>query len=59
MSINIISVYDPQQGCSEDEKDFFWHQLNCILAGIPDGVELIVAGDLNGHVRRDREGMER
>jgi hypothetical protein len=37
----------------------FWNQLNGTLAGIPEGEELIVAGDLNGHVRRDRERVER
>ena len=36
----------------------FWNQLNCILAGIADGEELIVVGDLNRHAGRDREGME-
>ena len=59
MSINILSAYAPQQGCSQEEKDLFWNQLESILTGIPEGEELIVAGDLNGHVGMDREGIER
>ena len=58
MSINVIPVYAPQQGCSQAEKDLFWNQLNGTLSGIPEGEDLIVAGDLNGHVGRDREGVE-
>ena len=59
MSINILSAYAPQQGCSQEEKDLFWKQLESILTGIPEGEELIAAGDLNGHVGMDREGIER
>ena len=59
MSINILSAYAPQQGCSQEEKDLFWNQLESILTGIPEGEELIVAGDLNGHVGMDGEGIER
>ena len=54
MSINILSVYALQQGCSQEEKNLFWNQLESILTGIPEGEKLIVAGDLNGHVGMDR-----
>ena len=59
MSINILTAYAPQQGCSQEEKDLFWNQLESILTGIPEGEELIVAADQNGHVEMDREGIER
>ena len=59
MSINILSAYAPQQGCSQEEKDLFWKLLESILTGIPEGEELIAAGDLNGHVGMDREEIER
>ena len=42
--------------CSQEETDLFWNQFESILTGIPEGEELIVAGDLNGHVGMDREG---
>ena len=47
MSINILSAYAQQQGCNQEEKDLFWNQLESILTGIPEGEELIVAGDPN------------
>ena len=37
----------------------FWNQLESILTGAPEGEELIVAGDLNGSVGMDGEGIER
>jgi exonuclease III len=56
---NIVSVYAPQQGCEEQEKDRFWTELGAVCDGVPDSEELIVAGDLNGHVGVDRGGFER
>ena len=37
----------------------FWNQLESILTGASEGEKLIVAGDLNGHVGKDGEGIER
>ena len=37
----------------------FWNQLESILTGASEGEKLIVAGDLNGHVGMDGEGIER
>ena len=59
MSITILSAYAPQQGCSQEEKDLFWNQMDGVMSGIPSSKEVIVAGDLNGHVGRDRPGVER
>jgi exonuclease III len=56
---NIISVYAPQQGCDPEEKDLFWNLLDEVVREIPSTEELIVAGDMNGHVGRDREAFER
>lgn len=44
MSINIVSAFAPQQGCSQ-ERDLFWNQLDGILNGIPEGKELMLAGE--------------
>ena len=54
-----VSAYTPQQGCEEEEKDRFWTQLGAISDSIPTSKELIVAGDLNGHVGIERDGFER
>ena len=56
---NIFSVYAPQQGCESEEKDVFWNQLEEVIGGIPSTEELIVAGDMNGHVGRERGVFER
>ena len=56
---NIFSVYPPQQGCESEENDVFWNQLEEVIEGIPSTEELIVAGDMNGHVGRERGVFER
>ena len=33
--MNIISVYAPQVGCSDDEKLTFWEELDDVLQSIP------------------------
>ena len=42
---NIISVYAPQVGCSEDEKLTLWEELDDVLQSIPDKEGLVVIGD--------------
>jgi len=37
----------------------FWNQMDGVMNGIPSSKEVIVAEDLNGHVGRDRSGVER
>ena len=56
---NIVSAYAPQQGCQEEEKETFWTQLGAVSDSMPASEELIVAGDLNGHVGVERDGFER
>lgn len=56
---NIISVYAPQQGCDPEEKERFWNQLEEVMDGVPSTEEMVVAGDLNGHVGQDRGVFER
>ncbi|XDV44123.1 hypothetical protein PO909_012458 [Leuciscus waleckii] len=43
------------RGCEEEEKQRFWNQLAQAINNIPHTEELILAGDLNGHVGTDRE----
>ena len=56
MSITILSVYALQHGCSQEEKDLIWNQVDGVMSRILSGKELIVAGHLN--VRRDKAGVE-
>jgi hypothetical protein len=59
MNYNIILAYAPQQGYSQELKDKFWNTLDQLLRKIPAKEEIILAGDLNGHVGDDRNGVER
>ena len=51
---NIVTVYAPQQGCEEEEKQKIWDQLEAVTSSIPDSEQIIIAGDLHGHVGVDR-----
>ncbi|VDL83782.1 unnamed protein product [Nippostrongylus brasiliensis] len=54
-----ISVYAPQTGCPEKDKDEFFVALDDVIKSVPDDDFLTIAGDLNGHVGSDRRGLER
>ena len=56
--LNIISVYAPQVGCSQQEKDQFYENLESEMRRIPLHEELVIGGDLNGHVGKDRTNFE-
>ena len=57
--LNIISVYAPQVGCSQQEKDQFYDNLESEMRRIPLHEELIIGGDLNGHIGKERSHFER
>ncbi|VDO83017.1 unnamed protein product [Heligmosomoides polygyrus] len=55
----IMSVYAPQTGCSEHDKDDFYLSLEEAIRSAPEGDYLSIAGDMNGHVGSGRRGVER
>ena len=55
---NIISVYSPQDGRPNTEKDAFREELEDILATVSDGEGIIIGGDLNCHVGANNVGYE-
>ena len=55
----VLTVYAPQSGCSETEKDEFYLTLDEAIRSVPEEDYLTIAGDLNGHVGKDRRGLER
>ena len=57
--MNIISVYAPQVGDSDDEKLTFWGELDDVLQAIPDKEGMVVIGDFDGHVGMERADLER
>ena len=54
---NIFSVYAPQVGRPQDEKEAFWGMLDDVI-NVPESEILLVAGDLNGHIGDDIRGFE-
>ena len=58
MCFNIMSAYAPQAGRSAQEKTAFWEMLEDEGAAVPEPEGLIIGGDMNAHIGRDREGFE-
>ena len=56
--LNIISVYAPQVGCPQQEKDQLYENLENEVRRIPLHEELVIGGDLNWHVGKDRSNFE-
>jgi hypothetical protein len=54
----IFSVYAPQTGRSDQEKDEFWSQLSDSVRKVPTGDIVILGGDLNGHVGISPNGFD-
>ena len=47
--VKVVSCYAPQAGRSQIEKEEFWRQV--------EGVEVILGGDMNGHVGQVANGF--
>ena len=56
--IHVISAYAPQGGKTQEEKEEFWGMMDDSIGNIPENEILVIGGDLNGHVGRDRNGFE-
>jgi len=56
--MHIFSVYAPQQGKPEEEKEEFRERLSEKISEIAEGDTVIIAGDMNAHIGRDRRGYE-
>ncbi|XP_068203626.1 uncharacterized protein [Palaemon carinicauda] len=48
--LNIISAYAPQVGCTEEEKENFWRDMDGVMQELEIQERVIVRTDLNGHV---------
>ena len=58
MNLSVLQVYAPQQGRPADEHQRFFEDLQNAKNNAPYGDNLIIMGDLNGHVGQDRQGIE-
>ncbi|KAK3890591.1 hypothetical protein Pcinc_005471 [Petrolisthes cinctipes] len=56
--LNIFSVYAPQQGRPDEEKEEFREKLSDRISEVSRGDIVIVAGDMNVHIGRDNGGYE-
>ena len=56
--MEVMSVYAPQVGRTEKEKEEFWEILDDYIGKVSEDQLLVIGGDLNGHVGRDRSGFE-
>ncbi|GFR73677.1 retrovirus-related Pol polyprotein LINE-1 [Elysia marginata] len=57
--INIISVYAPQVGEKEVNKEELTKDLECMIYSIPVGEKVIIGADLNAHLGEGGEGYRR
>ena len=57
--VNVMSVYAPQTGCTEEEKEEFWRQLDQEMIDVPNEEPLLIGAELNDHIGRNNQGLER
>nr|GEV26674.1 hypothetical protein [Tanacetum cinerariifolium] len=55
-TVNVISVYAPQVGLSEEEKKALWDSLDEVVRETSTDQRLILGGDLNRHIGETTEG---
>nr|GEW11148.1 hypothetical protein [Tanacetum cinerariifolium] len=56
-STNVISAYAPQVGLREAKKKSFWDSLDDLVRECSSTQQLIIAGDLNGHIGANADGF--
>ena len=56
--LNFISAYAPQVGCTREEKETFWLDLDETVEKIPRNERIVVGADINGHVGEGNNGNE-
>lgn len=56
MSVNLISAYAPQVGCSQEEKGDFLNTLDRTTAKLSVSEEVWLCGDLNEYVGEGNNG---
>ena len=57
--IMFMTVYAPQQGRNDEEKDRLFEQIQEEIDKLRQNEEVIVIGDLNGHVGQRTEAMNK
>ena len=57
--VNISSVYEPQTGSSEEEKEQFWSALQEELEKVNESERCMVGGDMNGLIGNGNDAIKR
>ena len=55
--VKVVSCYAPQTGRSQIEKEEFWRQVEGVTMNTDINQEVIVGGDMNGHVGQVANGF--
>ena len=55
--VKVVSCYAPQAGRSQIEKEEFWRQVEGVIMNTNINQEVIVCGDMNGHVDQVANGF--
>ena len=55
--VKVVSCYAPQAGRSQIEKEEFWRQVEGVIMNTDINQEVIVGGDMNGHVGQVANGF--
>ncbi|XP_037781119.1 uncharacterized protein LOC119577620 [Penaeus monodon] len=58
-SMNIFSVYAPQAGGTDEEKEQFWAALQVDLVKVDESERCIIGGDMNGHLGGGNDAIRR
>ena len=53
----MVSCYAPQTGRSQIEEEEFWRQVEGVIMNTDINQEVIVGGDMNGHVGQVANGF--
>jgi len=56
--LNVVSVYSPHIGLSDDIKKQFWEELDMVIQDVPRSEKLFIGGDFNVHIGVDTNGYE-
>ena len=57
--LRVVTAYAPQAGCTDEEKDGFWQELDDYVRSVPSEETLLIGADLNGHVGEQRRGASK
>ena len=55
--VKVVSCYAPQAGRSQIEKEGFWRQVEGVIMNTDINQEVIISGDMNGHVDQVANGF--